>query len=164
MGNIIWQKISTTNTTGGGPLMGSMYYPKDGHVTYEHEYITLFRKQGKWPRPSPEQQERSRLTKEERSEWFRGTWKVAPERQNVHGAVFPVEVPRRLIRMYSFWGETVLDPFLGTGTTSLAADLEGRNSVGYEINEEFRGLIREKLGVTAQVELSTRAWRSGRSL
>jgi len=88
-------------------------------------------------------------------------WSNGPEtRAETPGprtAVFPVEVPRRLIRMYSFWGETVLDPFLGTGTTSLAADLEGRNSVGYEINREFRGLIREKLGVTAQVELSTRA-------
>jgi len=149
MGNIIWQKVSTTNTTGGGAFMGSMYYPKDGHVTYEHEYIILFRKQGQWPKPTPEQQEKSRLTKEQRSEWFRGTWRIQPERQADagHGAVFPVEVPRRLIRMYSFWGETVLDPFLGTGTTSLAAELEGRNSVGYEINEGFRPLIEGKLGL-----------------
>jgi site-specific DNA-methyltransferase (adenine-specific) len=125
-----------------------MYYPKDGHVTYEHEYIILFRRQGKWSKPTPEQQEKSRLTKEQRSEWFRGVWKISPERQTNagHGAVFPVEVPRRLLCMYSFWGETVLDPFLGSGTTSLAAELEGRNSVGYEINEEFRPLIEERLG------------------
>jgi DNA modification methylase len=58
--------------------------------------------------------------------------------------------------MYSYWGETILDPFLGSGTASLAAELEGRNSVGYEINEGFRGLIREKLGVTAKVDMSTR--------
>jgi site-specific DNA-methyltransferase (adenine-specific) len=148
MGNIIWQKISTTKTSGGGALMGSMYYPKDGHVTYEHEYIILLRKQGRWPKPTPEQQERSRLTKEQRSEWFRGIWRIAPERQSGgHGAVFAIEVPRRLIRMYSFWGETVLDPFLGTGTTSLAAELEGRSSVGYELNEAFRPLIEAKLGV-----------------
>ena len=149
MGNIIWQKISTTNTSGGGALMGSMYLPKDGHVTYEHEYIILFRKQGRWPKPTQEQQERSRLTKEQRSEWFRGAWRIHPERQadGGHGAVFPVEVPRRLIRMYSFYGETVLDPFLGTGTTSLAAELEGRDSVGYEINAAFRPLIEAKLGV-----------------
>jgi site-specific DNA-methyltransferase (adenine-specific) len=158
MGNIIWQKISTTKTSGGGALMGSMYYPKDGHVTYEHEYIILFRKQGKWPKASPEQQEKSRLTQEQRSEWFRGIWRIPPERQTngAHGAIFPVEVPGRLIRMYSFWGETILDPFLGSGTTSLAAELEGRNSVGYEINEDFRGLIREKLGVTAEVDMSIR--------
>ncbi|MGQ9730927.1 MAG: DNA-methyltransferase [Candidatus Zipacnadales bacterium] len=149
MGNIIWQKISTTNTTGGGVLMGSMYFPKDGHVTYEHEYILLFRKRGKWPKPSPEQQERSRLTKQQRSEWFRGIWRLPAERQGdkAHPAVFPVEIPRRLIKMYSFHGETVLDPFLGTGTTALAAEMEGRNSIGYEINEAFRPLIEERLGI-----------------
>ncbi|MEN6645502.1 MAG: site-specific DNA-methyltransferase [Armatimonadia bacterium] len=146
MGNIIWRKISTTNTTGGGAMMGSMYYPKDGHVTYEHEYILLFRKQGNWRKPSVEAREKSKLTKEERSRWFRGVWDdVAPDRQKGHVAMFPVELPRRLIRMYSFWGETVLDPFMGSGTTALAAALEGRNSVGYELNEEFLPLIERKV-------------------
>ena len=147
MGNIIWKKISTTNTTGGGSWMGSIYHPKDGHVTYEHEYIILFRKRGDWPRPTPEQKEKSRLTKQERSEWFRGIWELPPERQEGHIAQFPVELPRRLIKMYSFHGETVLDPFLGSGTTSLAADKEGRRSIGYEINPEFEDLIREKMQV-----------------
>jgi len=145
MGNIIWEKISTTNTTGGGQWMGSTYHPRDGHITYEHEYIILLRKQGDWPRPTPEQKEKSRLTKEERSEWFRGIWHIPPERQNSHIAMFPVELPRRLIKMYSFYGETVLDPFLGSGTTSLAAELTGRNSIGYEINEDFESIIRGKL-------------------
>lgn len=148
MGAIIWEKISTTNTTGGGSWMGSIYYPKDGHVTYEHEYILLFRKLGKWPTPrDPEAKERSRLTKEERSTWFRGIWNdVRPDRQTEHIAMFPIEIPRRIIKMYSFWGETVLDPFMGSGTTAKAAALEGRNSVGYEINAEFESVIREKLG------------------
>jgi site-specific DNA-methyltransferase (adenine-specific) len=145
MGNIIWHKISTTNTSGGGSWMGSTYHPKDGHVTYEHEYIILFRKRGRWPRPSPEQKQKSTLTREQRSEWFRGIWHLPPERQEGHVAQFPVELPRRLIKMYSFHGETVLDPFMGSGTTALAADLEGRNSVGYEINPEFRGLIERKM-------------------
>jgi site-specific DNA-methyltransferase (adenine-specific) len=148
MGNIIWRKVSTTNTTGGGDWMGSTYYPKDGHITYEHEYIVVLRKQGSWARPSDEAKERSRLTKEQRSRWFRGVWDdIHPERQNEHAAVFPVELPRRLIRMYSFYGETVLDPFMGSGTTALAAALEGRHSIGYEINPEFEALIREKLRV-----------------
>jgi site-specific DNA-methyltransferase (adenine-specific) len=147
MGSLIWQKISTTHTTGGCSMMGSMYYPKDGHVTYEHEYILLFRKPGKWPRPTEEQKEKSRLSKEQRSEWFRGVWRVPPERQGDHGAVFPVEIPRRLIRMYSFWGETVLDPFLGTGTTLLAADSEGRRCIGYEISPGFRPLIAARVGL-----------------
>lgn len=146
MGNIIWQKISTTKTTGGGQWMGSIYYPRDGHITYEHEYIILLRKKGNWPKPSKQQREKSRLTPQERSEWFRGVWKISPERQEKHSAMFPVEVPRRLIKMYSFFGETVLDPFLGSGTTSVAAALEARSSIGYEINDEFRSLIEERTG------------------
>jgi len=146
MGSIIWKKISTTRTSGGGQLMGSMYYPKDGHITYEHEYILLFRKPGQWPRPTAEARERSRLTKEERQTWFRGVWDdIAPVRQKGHVAMFPLELPRRLIRMYTFYGETVLDPFLGSGTTSLAALEEGRSSIGYEINPEFRAVIAQKL-------------------
>ncbi len=150
MGAIIWRKVSTTKTTGGGVWMGSMYYPKDGHVTYEHEYILLLRKLGDWEPPADaEAKERSRLTKEERSAWFRGVWDdIPPERQNGHSAMFPVELPRRLIKMYSFWGETVLDPFMGSGTTAYAAALEGRNSIGYEINPEFEPLIRSRLGAS----------------
>ena len=149
MGAVIWRKISTTNTSGGGAWMGSMYYPKDGHVTYEHEYILLFRKQGEWQYPAEaEAKEKSKLTKEQRQAWFRGVWEdIPPGRQDSHIAMFPVELPRRIIRMYSFWGETVLDPFMGSGTTALAASLEGRDSVGYEVNAEFEGLMREKLGV-----------------
>ena len=148
MGNIIWQKTSTTHTTGGGSWMGSVYYPKDGHVTYEHEYIVLLRKRGRWPRPTPQQRQKSRLTKQQRSAWFRGTWRIQPEKQEEHAAMFPVEVPRRLIKMYSFFGETVLDPFLGSGTTCLAAAMEGRDSVGYEVNPDFEELIRRKLSAS----------------
>ena len=147
MGNIIWQKISTTKTSGGGVWMGSIYYPRDGHITYEHEYIVLFRKKGDWPKPSKTERDKSRLTKQERSEWFRGIWRISPERQNGHEAMFPIEIPQRLIKMYSFYGETVLDPFLGSATTCLAAKMEGRNSIGYEINEDYEQLIREKLKV-----------------
>ena len=146
MGGIIWRKISTTHTTGGGAMMGSMYLPKDGHITYEHEYILILRKQGQWQKPSAEVCDKSTLTKEQRSAWFRGVWDdIAPERQKGHSAMFPVALPERLIRMYSFWGETVLDPFLGSGTTSLAAARAGRSSIGYEINAEFLPVIEAKL-------------------
>ncbi len=151
MGNIIWEKVSTTRTTGGGVWMGSTYYPRDGHFTYEHEYIILLRKPGKAPAPSAEQKEKSRLTKEQRVEWFRGAWRIPPARQQGHVAMFPVELPRRLILMYSFRGETVLDPFLGSGTTALAAELTGRESVGYEINPDFEPLIRQKLAPTRDI-------------
>ncbi len=156
MGTIIWQKITTTRTTGGGVWMGSTYWPRDGQITYEHEYILLFKKPGKGPRPTPEQKAASKLTKDQRSEWFRGIWKLAPDRQQEHQAMFPVELPERLIRMYTFAGETVLDPFLGSGTTALAAAKAGRNSIGYEINREFEPVIRAKLAAAdASLELQS---------
>jgi len=147
MGNIIWRKVSTTNTTGGGVWMGSVYHPKDGHVTYEHEYILLFRKRGDWPQPTKEQKEKSRLTKEQRSRWFRGYWEIPPDRQDNHVAKFPRELPERLIKMYSFWGEKILDPFLGSGTTTRAAKENGRDSIGIEINQENIPVIKNKLGI-----------------
>lgn len=146
MGNIIWNKISTTKTSGGGVFMGSLYHPKDGHVTFEHEYILLFRKPGKWPKPSIEEKELSKVTKEQRSEWWRGLWKIAPARQNKgHPAVFPIEIPERLIRMYSFVGETVLDPFAGTSTTGKAALKCGRKYIGFELNDNFMDLSVDNL-------------------
>jgi site-specific DNA-methyltransferase (adenine-specific) len=144
MGSIIWRKITTTNTTGGGSWMGSTYYPRDGHITYEHEYIILLRKPGRPPAaPSPAARAAARLTKQQRSAWFRGVWDdLPPIRQEGHQAMFPVGLPRRLIRMYTFPGETILDPFLGSGTTAWAAALEGRHSVGYEVNADFEAQIR----------------------
>lgn len=155
MGSIIWRKISTTNTTGGGQWMGSTYYPRDGHVTYEHEYILLFRKRGDWPKPiTAEAKEKSQLTAEQRSHWFRGVWDdIPPQRQSGHVAMFPIEVPRRLIMMYSFWGETVLDPFMGSGTTALAAAREGRSSVGYELNRQFEPLLRDRLSADDDISV-----------
>ncbi|HEY3398565.1 MAG TPA: site-specific DNA-methyltransferase [Armatimonadota bacterium] len=153
MGQILWRKISTTQTSGGGAWMGSTYYPRDGQITYEHEYILLFRKPGRGPRPTLEQKERSRLTKEERSAWFRGVWDdLPPTRQEGHVAMFPLELPRRIIRMYSFWGETVLDPFAGSGTTLAAAEQEGRQGVGYELNPAFEPMIREKVEAQRRAE------------
>ncbi len=153
MGAIIWRKISTTNTTGGGQWMGSTYYPRDGHITYEHEYILLFRKPGQWPGPATsEVKEQSRLTAEQRSHWFRGVWDdIPPLRQDGHSAMFPVELPRRLIKMHTFWGVTLLDPFLDSGTTTLAAAQDGRNSIGYELNRQFEPLMHQKLDTETDV-------------
>lgn len=147
LGSIIWRKISTTKTTGGCAWMGSIYHPRDGYITYEHEYILLFKKPGTTPAASKELREASRLTKEQRSKWFRGVWDdVAPARQKVHLAMFPVELPERLIRMFTFAGETVLDPFGGSGTTAIAAQAAGRNSVCVELNPEFESLYRDRFG------------------
>lgn len=146
LGNIIWKKISTTNTTGGCSWMGSIYYPRDGYITYEHEYIMIFKKSGRAPKPSLEMKEASRLSKECRSKWFRGIWDdIAPVKQKAHIAMFPPELPERIIRMFSFAGETVLDPFAGSGTTMQAALKWDRNSLGIEINKKNIPLIEKKV-------------------
>ena len=147
MGAIIWQKVTTCNTTGGATIMGSFPYPRNGIIKIDYEFILLFKKHGTTPSVSREIKEKSKLTIEEWNEFFAGHWNIPGEKQDKHLAVFPAEIPRRLIKMFSFAGDTVLDPFLGSGTTSLAARNLGRNSVGYEINPDFLPLIREKLGI-----------------
>lgn len=147
MGAIIWQKVTTSNTTGGASVMGSYPYPRNGIIKIDYEFILIFKKLGEPPKPTKEQKEKSKLTQEEWNEYFSGHWNFPGERQNGHLAMFPEELPKRLIRMFSFVGETVLDPFCGSGTTNLAAINLQRNSIGYEINKEFKNIIEEKLKI-----------------
>lgn len=147
MGAIIWQKKTTSNTTGGASLMGSYPYPRNGVLSIDYEFILLFKKLGNAPRPSGEIKERSKMTKAEWKAYFNGHWNFGGAKQDGHMAVFPEELPKRLIKMFSYVGDTVLDPFLGSGTTSLAARNQNRNSVGYEINPEFISVVEKKLGV-----------------
>ena len=148
MGAIIWQKITTTNTTGGATIMGSFPYPRNGILKLDYEFILLFKKQGIPPKPNREQKELSVISKEDWNTCFAGHWYFAGAKQEGHMAMFPEELPARLIKMFAFVGDTVLDPFLGSGTTSLAARNLKRNSVGYEINEKFMSVIKEKLQVS----------------
>ena len=147
MGAIIWQKVTTTNTTGGATIMGSFPYPRNGILKIDYEFILIFKKSGKPGRIEKERKERSRLTTEEWNTYFAGHWNFPGERQDKHLAMFPLELPNRLIKMFTFVGDTVLDPFLGSGTTSLSAKQLNRNSIGIEINEEFLPVIRQKLGI-----------------
>jgi site-specific DNA-methyltransferase (adenine-specific) len=148
MGAIIWQKVTTCNTTGGATVMGSFPYPRNGIIKLDYEFILIFRKYGDPPRVSKEIKEKSRLSQEEWNQYFSGHWNFPGEKQDRHLAMFPEELPRRLIKMFSFVGDIVLDPFLGSGTTSLASRNLDRNSIGYEINEEFLPVIQSKLGLT----------------
>ena len=116
MGQIIWQKSTTMNTTGGGAVMGSFPYPRNGIVKLDFEYILLFKKQGQAPKPTKENKEASKLTNEEWNTYFNGHWYFNGARQDQHLAMFPEELPHRLIKMFSFVGDTVLDPLLGSGT------------------------------------------------
>jgi site-specific DNA-methyltransferase (adenine-specific) len=146
MGAIIWQKTTTMNTSGGGAIMGSYPYPRNGILKMDYEFILLFKKLGNAPKPTPEQKKASEMSKDEWIEYFSSHWNFYGARQNGHIAMFPEELPKRLIKMFSFVGETVFDPFLGSGTTSLAAKNLNRSSVGYEINKEFLPIIKEKMG------------------
>ena len=138
MGAVIWQKVTTCNTTGGATIMGSFPYPRNGILKLDYEFILIFKKYGTGPAVSREIKEQSRLTTEEWNQYFAGHWNIPGERQDKHLAMFPEEIPRRLIRMFTFVGDTVLDPFLGSGTTCLAARNLQRNSIGYEINPRLR--------------------------
>jgi len=147
MGAIIWQKKTSMSTTGGGVVMGSYPYPRNGIVKVDYEFILLFKKPGNAPKVSKGLKEKSKMTGKDWNEYFSGHWTFPGEKQKGHLAMFPTELPKRLIKMFTFSGETVLDPFLGSGTTSLAAIEQGRNSVGYEINSEFLPVIKKKLGI-----------------
>ena len=147
MGAIIWQKKTTSNTTGGASLMGSYPTPRNGILSIDYEFILIFKKLGTPKRPSKEIKEMSKMTKEEWKTYFAGHWNFGGAKQDGHIAVFPEELPKRLIKMFAFVGDTVLDPFLGSGTTSLAAKNLGRNSIGYEINAEFLPFIKQKLNI-----------------
>ena len=145
MGAIIWQKQTTMNTTGGGAIMGSFPYPRNGILKIDYEFILIFKKQGKAPTPSLEQKKLSEMTKEEWNTYFASHWTFGGAKQDGHIAVFPEELPHRLIKMFSFAGETGFDPFMGSGTTALAARNLQRNSIGYEINPDFVDYYKQKV-------------------
>lgn len=133
---IIWHKQSNAPNK----FMGSGMLPGGAYVTLEHEYILIFRKPGKRVYDK-DIRSKSAYFWEERNIWFSDIWDFKGVKQKMtsesreRSAAFPCELPKRLILMYSQYGDTVLDPFLGTGTTTNAAIVFGRNSVGYEIDQ-----------------------------
>ncbi len=148
MGAIIWQKVTTSNTTGGGIQMGSYPYPRNGILKLDYEFILTFKKLGDPPKHTKEQKELSKMTAEEWNTYFAGHWNFSGARQNGHIAMFPEELPKRLIKMFSFVEETILDPFAGSGTTALASKKLDRNSVGFEINHDYLPFIKDKLNIS----------------
>jgi modification methylase len=145
LGAIIWRKKTTMNTSGGAVVMGSYPYPPNGIVELDYEYILLFRAPGTRKDISAAARRGAAMTRDEWKAWFSGHWEIGGARKKGHEAPFPVEVPRRLVRMFSLPGDTVLDPFLGTGTTALAAAELGRRAVGYEISAAFARQARDRL-------------------
>ena len=149
---IIWLRSPYRRVTGktgstGGPMWGSYPYPPTIMTHNIFEHILVFRKKGR--RKMPKNKEESRITIKQLYEFTRPVWTiegVTNMKKMGHYAIFPDELVERLIRMYSFVGDTVLDPFTGTGTTSKVACSLGRNSIGYEINKDYLNIIKEKLG------------------
>ena len=146
MGAIIWRKMTNTQTSGGGTLMGSYPHPRNGILKLDYEFILVFKKPGKAPKPTAEQKAHSAMSIEEWSKNFTAHWDFPGERQKGHHAMFPMELPRRLIRMFSFPNERVLDPFAGSGTTIAAALEQGREGEGIELNRSFKETIEMRLG------------------
>lgn len=150
--NILWKK--TTNAP--NKFMGSGMLPCGAYVTLEHEWILIFRKGGKRAYKDVSEKDARRDSSffwEERNIWFSDIWEIKGVKQTINkaqsrgrNASFPVELPYRLINMYSQKGDFVLDPFMGLGTTTFASILCERNSIGYEIDSLLKPLIKDILG------------------
>ena len=143
---IIWYKIGNADyEAGGGGFLGKPYEP-NAIIKNDIEYILFQRKPGGYRSPSFAMRLLSVIPAEDHRRWFRQVWTdVTGASTKLHPAPFPIELADRLVRMFSFVGDTVLDPFLGTGTTSLAASRSGRNSIGVEIAEAYLDLAAASL-------------------
>lgn len=144
---IIWHKISNASheIERGSPLLGKPYEP-NAIIKNDIEYILMMRKPGSYRSPTMEQRKGSKISKESFSHFFRQIWTDIPGTTvKGHPAAFPEELATRLIKMFSFIDDTVVDPFIGTGTTMLAAIKTGRNSIGLDINSTYLEIAEERI-------------------
>lgn len=132
---IFWHKISNAayEVENGSSFLGKPYEP-NAIIKNDMEYILMLRKSGGYRQPTEDQRDASRLTKEEHHDWFQQIWTIPGESTREHPAPYPEELAYRLVRMFSFAGDTVLDPFMGLGTTLAAATKCGRNAIGVEVD------------------------------
>jgi len=153
---IIWYKIANANyeVSNGSTFLGKPYEP-NAIIKNDIEFILMQRKPGGYRKPTPRQRELSKIEKDEFREWFRQIWTITGASTRDHPAPFPLELAYRLVRMFSFTGDTVLDPFLGTGTTAVAAIKCGRNSIGVEIEDKYIAMTRRRIKKEAGTLLSS---------
>ncbi len=135
---IIWHKISNAcfEVENGTKFLGKPYEP-NAIIKNDIEFILMQRKPGGYRQPTERQRDMSRIKKKDFNTWFRQIWTIPGASTKNHPAPFPLELASRLIKMFSFVGDTVLDPFCGTGTSLIAALRTGRDSVGVEIDLEY---------------------------
>ena len=156
---IVWHKIANASyeVSNGSKFLGKPYEP-NAIIKNDMEFILMQRKPGGYRQPSGEQRDASRISKKEFDCWFQQIWNITGASTKHHPAPFPLELATRLVRMFSFTGDTVLDPFCGSGTTMVAALRTGRNSIGVEIDPEYcrmaaRYLKAENTDLFANTEL-----------
>lgn len=132
---IIWQKMGDEDGSGkkGSKFLGAPYEP-NGVIHSDIEFIVMQRKPGGYRKPTQKQRALSKINKTDYKKWFRQFWKISDGSGRKHSATFPHEIADRLVKMFSFWGDTVLDPFCGKGTTLVAAMKSQRNSIGIEMD------------------------------
>lgn len=135
---IIWHKISNAayEVENGSKFLGKPYEP-NAIIKNDVEFILMQRKPGGYRKPTIAQRDASRIGKEDFGQWFQQIWSITGASTKQHPAPFPLELATRLVRMFSFTEDTVLDPFCGTGTTMVAALRAGRNSIGVEIDPDY---------------------------
>ncbi|MGQ9684275.1 MAG: DNA-methyltransferase [Anaerolineae bacterium] len=158
---IIWHKISNASyeVNNGSKFLGKPYEP-NAIIKNDIEFILMQRKPGGYRKPTEEQRQLSMIDKKSYDQWFQQFWRLGGASTREHPAPFPLELAYRLVRMFSFVGDTVLDPFCGTGTTMLAAMRADRNSIGVDVDPvycdmAFRRLLQESntLFGSAHVEM-----------
>ena len=143
---IIWHKIANANyeINNGSKFLGKPYEP-NAIIKNDIEFILMQRKPGGYRQPTERQRQLSMISKEEYPRWFQQFWNMSGASTREHPAPFPLELAYRLVRMFSFVGDTVIDPFCGTGTTMVAAMRAGRNSIGIEIVREYCQMAEQRL-------------------
>lgn len=144
---ILWHKISNANyeIENGSSFLGKPFEP-NAIIKNDVEFILMLRKPGGYRQPTNEQRDASRLTKEEHQAWFQAIWHDVPgESTRDHPAPYPEELAYRLVRMFSFAGDTVLDPFMGTGTSLIAAARCNRNAIGVEIEPAYIDYTKQRI-------------------
>jgi DNA modification methylase len=143
---IFWYKISNASfeVSGNSKFLGKPYEP-NGIIKHDIEYILMLRKPGGYRKPTDAQRALSIISEQEFNDWYKQIWDIKGASTKTHPAPFPEELAYRLVRMFSFVGDTVMDPFAGSGTTLIAAAKAGRNSIGIDIDENYTQLCMRRL-------------------